>query len=101
MFGLIILGGIISLVSVLTYVKITLWSVHRSLISDYPLVLFYIIHDVGFFRRRAVWALLNGTVVIMVFYFRFHSLQAVCPLERQDLLPPVHDTFRSVLFNNS
>ncbi len=42
MFGLIILGGIISLVSVLTYVKITLWSVHRPLISAYPLVLFYI-----------------------------------------------------------
>lgn len=42
MFGLIILGGIISLVSVLTYVKITLWTVHRPIISAYPLVLFYI-----------------------------------------------------------
>ncbi len=42
MFGLIILGGIISLVSVLTYVKITLWTVHRPLFSAYPLVLFYI-----------------------------------------------------------
>jgi hypothetical protein len=42
MFGLIILGGIISLVSVLTYVRITLWSVHRPLFSAYPLVLFYI-----------------------------------------------------------
>lgn len=42
MFGLITLGGIISLVSVLTYVKITLWTVHRPLFSAYPLVLFYI-----------------------------------------------------------
>ncbi len=42
MFGLIVLGGIFSLVCLLTYVKITLWTVHRPLFSAYPLVLFYI-----------------------------------------------------------
>ena len=42
MFGLIILGGIISLVCMLTYVKITLWPVGRPLFSAYPLVLLYI-----------------------------------------------------------
>lgn len=41
-FGLIILGGIISLVSILTYVKITLWPINRPLFSAYPLVLYYI-----------------------------------------------------------
>ena len=40
--GLIILSGILSLVSVLTYVKITLWPINRPLFSAYPLVLLYI-----------------------------------------------------------
>jgi len=40
--GLIVLGGIVSLVSVLTYVNITLWPVNRPLFSVYPLVLLYI-----------------------------------------------------------
>jgi len=40
--GLLVLGGIISLVSVLTYVKITLWPINRPLFSVYPLVLLYI-----------------------------------------------------------
>ena len=42
LFGLITLGGIISLVSILTYVKITLWPINRPLFSAYPLVLYYI-----------------------------------------------------------
>jgi hypothetical protein len=42
MFGLITLGGIISLTSILTYVKITLWPITRPLFSAYPLVLYYI-----------------------------------------------------------
>ncbi|MBM9520051.1 hypothetical protein JWG39_09520 [Desulforhopalus vacuolatus] len=42
MFGLITLGGIISLVSILTYIKITLWPINRPLFSAYPLVLYYI-----------------------------------------------------------
>ena len=37
-----ILGGLISLVSVLTFVKITLWPITRPLFSAYPLVLLYI-----------------------------------------------------------
>lgn len=41
-FGLITLGGIISLISILTYVKITLWPINRPLFSAYPLVLYYI-----------------------------------------------------------
>lgn len=41
-FGLIILGGIISLVAILTYIKITLWPINRPLFSAYPLVLYYI-----------------------------------------------------------
>ena len=41
-YGLIILGGILSLISVLTYVKITLWPINRPLFSVYPLVLLYI-----------------------------------------------------------
>ena len=38
----VILGGLISLLSVLTFVKITLWPVTRPLFSAYPLVLLYI-----------------------------------------------------------
>ena len=38
----VILGGLISLVSVLTFVKITLWPITRPLFSAYPLVLLYI-----------------------------------------------------------
>lgn len=41
-YGLILLGGILSLISVLTYVKITLWPINRPLFSAYPLVLLYI-----------------------------------------------------------
>jgi hypothetical protein len=39
---LVLLGGLISLVSVLTFVKITLWPITRPLFSAYPLVLLYI-----------------------------------------------------------
>jgi hypothetical protein len=39
---LVVLGGLISLVSVLTFVKITLWPITRPLFSAYPLVLLYI-----------------------------------------------------------
>ncbi len=42
-FGFVLLGGIISLVIILTYVKITLWGINRPLFSAYPLVLYYII----------------------------------------------------------
>jgi hypothetical protein len=38
----VILGGLISLVTMLTFVKITLWSVTRPLFSAYPVVLLYI-----------------------------------------------------------
>jgi hypothetical protein len=38
----VILGGLVSLVSVLTYVRITLWPITRPLFSAYPLVLLYI-----------------------------------------------------------
>lgn len=41
-YGLILLGGILSLVAVLTYVKITIWPINRPLFSAYPLVLTYI-----------------------------------------------------------
>ncbi|MFT5702001.1 MAG: hypothetical protein ACI8ZB_004906 [Desulforhopalus sp.] len=61
MFGLITLGGIISLVSVLTYVKITLWPINRPLFSAYPLVLYYIssmaiftYHSITNSRKNAV-----------------------------------------------
>ncbi|MGI9571021.1 MAG: hypothetical protein ACR2PH_15100, partial [Desulfobulbia bacterium] len=38
----VILGGLISLVALLTFVKITLWPITRPLFSAYPLVLLYI-----------------------------------------------------------
>ncbi len=41
-YGLILLTGILSLASILTYVKITLWGVTRPLMALYPLVLLYI-----------------------------------------------------------
>ena len=47
-YGLIILGGILSLITILTYVKITLWPINRPLFSAYPLVLLYIIVMVSF-----------------------------------------------------
>ena len=42
MYGLVILGGIAALISILTYIKITLWTINRPLFSAYPLVLLYI-----------------------------------------------------------
>jgi hypothetical protein len=55
-YGLIILGGILSLISILTYVQITLWSIKRPLFSVYPLVLLYISVMISFlwnnFLRR-------------------------------------------------
>ena len=47
-YGFIILGGILSLISILTYVKITLWPINRPLFSAYPLVLFYISTMISF-----------------------------------------------------
>lgn len=41
-FSLVLLGGLVSLVAILTFVKITLWPVARPMYSAYPLVLFYI-----------------------------------------------------------
>ena len=38
----VVLGGLISLVAMLTFVKITLWSITRPLFSAYPVVLLYI-----------------------------------------------------------
>ncbi len=40
--SLVILGGLLSLLSVLTFVSITLWSVGRPLSSSFPLLLLYI-----------------------------------------------------------
>ncbi len=40
--GCIVLGGILSLISILTYVKMTLWPVNRPLFSAYPLILLYV-----------------------------------------------------------
>ncbi len=40
--GCIVFGGVLSLVSVLTYVKITIWPITRPLVSAYPLILLYI-----------------------------------------------------------
>lgn len=40
--GFIIVGGIFSLITLLTYVKITIWPINRPLFSAYPLVLLYI-----------------------------------------------------------
>ncbi len=54
-YGLIILTGILSLASILTYVKITLWGVTRPLMALYPLVLLYIsvlsIFSCTFFKK--------------------------------------------------
>ena len=47
-YGFIILGGIMSLISILTYVKITLWPINRPLFSAYPLVLLYISMMISF-----------------------------------------------------
>ena len=47
-YGFIILGGILSLISILTYVKITLWPINRPLFSAYPLVLLYISMMISF-----------------------------------------------------
>jgi hypothetical protein len=55
-YGLIVLVGMLSLTSVLTYVKITLWGVTRPLIAIYPLVLLYIslmfIFACAFIKKR-------------------------------------------------
>lgn len=50
--GCIVLGGILSLVSVLTFVKITLWPVNRPLFSAYPLVLLYLSMMGGFLHNH-------------------------------------------------
>ena len=54
--GCITIGGILSLVSVLTYVKITLWPINRPLFSIYPLILFYVsimlLFTVKYFTER-------------------------------------------------
>ena len=42
LFGAVLLGGLAALVAVLTFVKITLWPIHRPLYSGYSLVLYYI-----------------------------------------------------------
>ena len=52
--GFIVLGGIVSLISVLTYVKITLWPVNRPLFSVYPLVLLYISMMSIFFCKKLI-----------------------------------------------
>ncbi len=41
-FGAALLGGLVSLVTVLSFVKITLWPIGRPLYSAYPVVLLYI-----------------------------------------------------------
>ena len=41
-FGAVLLGGLISLIAVLSFVKITLWPIGRPLYSAYPVVLLYI-----------------------------------------------------------
>lgn len=42
-YGFVVLSGILSLVTLLTYVKITLWGIARPLSSAYPLVIYYIV----------------------------------------------------------
>lgn len=61
MFGLVTLGGIISLVSILTYVKITLWPINRPLFSAYPLVLYYI-SSMAIFTYHAITTCRKGVV---------------------------------------
>lgn len=41
-FGAVLLGGLVSLLAVLSFVKITLWPIGRPLYSAYPVVLLYI-----------------------------------------------------------
>jgi len=41
-FGLVLIGGLISLVAILSFVNITLWPIRRPLYSAYPVVLLYI-----------------------------------------------------------
>lgn len=57
--GLIIFGGILSLITTLTYVKITLWGIGRPLFSAYPLVLLYsglmiVLFFSGLFRKDSI-----------------------------------------------
>ena len=61
--GLIVLGGIVSLVTVLTYVNITLWPVNRPLFSAYPLVLLYIsMMSISVCKSLAKTSLIKTTV---------------------------------------
>lgn len=41
-FGLVLIGGLISLVAILSFVNITLWPIRRPLYSAYPIILLYI-----------------------------------------------------------
>lgn len=41
-FGLVLIGGLISLVAILSFVNITLWPIRRPLYSAYPVILLYI-----------------------------------------------------------
>lgn len=52
-FSLVLLGGLVSLIAILTFVQITLWPVARPMYSAYPLVLLYICF-LGCAVRRAL-----------------------------------------------
>ncbi len=50
--GAVLLGGLISLIAVLSFVKITLWPIGRPLYSAYPVVLLYICYMLICFLKR-------------------------------------------------
>lgn len=52
--GFIIMTGIVSLVAILSYIKITLWPINRPLMAAYMLVLFYISLMISFFYQELI-----------------------------------------------
>lgn len=52
-FGLALLGGLVSLIAILSFVQITLWPINRPLYSAYPVILFYICFMVGAFFQSS------------------------------------------------
>lgn len=50
-FGAVLLGGLVSLFAILSFVKITLWPIDRPLYSAYPVVLLYICFMLVTFAR--------------------------------------------------
>jgi hypothetical protein len=53
-FGVVLLGGLLSLVAILSFVQITLWPINRPLYSAYPVILLYTCFMIGSFVQSCI-----------------------------------------------